>query len=75
MEYRDLYKLKEDERIARIAAEVEKGGVVAVVTDSDPGKADRYLRKLQLKVKNLEVVGRFDGPVANTVTIQVRKRA
>ncbi len=72
--FEDIADLQEDARIDRIAAEVEKGGTIAFVTDDDPGKLDRYIRKLQLKVRGLEVVDRFDGPVARTVAAKVRKR-
>ncbi len=48
-----------------------KGLTVAFITDSDPGKADRYISKLLKKFPGLKVLERFDGPVPNTVSVKV----
>ena len=70
--YLDLGDFEEDQRIETIGRTVlEQHKTVAFVTDADPGKADRYIRKLTERFPGLRVLGRFDGPVPDTVTIQV----
>lgn len=73
--YQDLGDSPEDVRIAKIGEAAETGATVAFVTDSDPGKADRYVQKLLTRFPALEVIGRFDGPVAGTVSVKVRLKA
>jgi hypothetical protein len=67
--YADLGDLPEDERI-RLAAETAlRGNVVGVVTDDEPGKPERYIRKLE--ARGVRVIDRGPGPVKNTVLIRV----
>ncbi len=67
--YADLADLPEDERI-RLAAETAKHGhVVGVVTDDEPGKPERYVRKLE--AHGVRVIDSGPGPVKNTVLIRV----
>jgi len=70
--FSDIADLNEDTRIMAIgrAAMVQKK-VVAFITDSDPGKADRYIEKLTKQFPGIVIVGRWEGPVANTVTVKV----
>lgn len=37
----------------------------------DHAKADRYVKKLREKFPTIRIIDRFDGPVANTVTVRV----
>ena len=70
--YRDLYKLSEDERIGKIGEHVvNTGDTVAVVTDADPGKAERYIKKLTTRFPGVIVLGKGPGPVKKTITIKV----
>lgn len=69
--YIDLGDEAEDTRIDAIGKAAMAGHTVAFVTDSDPGKADRYIRKLITKFPQLRVIDRFDGPVPNTVSVKV----
>jgi hypothetical protein len=70
--YADLGDLDEDSRIEIIGrAVMEQRKTVAVVTDADLGKADRYIAKLKAKFPEIVVVARFKGPVKDTVTIKV----
>ncbi len=70
--YADLGDFEEDKRIDIIGHTVMDGGkTVVFVTDSDDGKADRYVEKLKAKFPGIRVVDRFYGPVANTVTVKV----
>jgi hypothetical protein len=71
MKYKDLADQPEDDRIRQIGEAAMKGLTVAFVTDADPGKADRYVSKLLKRFPALKVLGRFDGPVENTVTVKV----
>lgn len=63
--------LPEDERIRLIGEKAMLGGVVAFITDADPGKADRYVSKLLKLFPQLRVVDRFDGPTPGAVTVKV----
>lgn len=75
--YADLGDMKEDQRIDVIGKSImamEVGRTIAFVTDSEPGKADRYIRKLTTKFPSIEVVSRFDGPVKDSVTVKIRRR-
>ncbi len=65
----DLADLPEDERI-RLAAETALcGHVVGVVTDDEPGKPERYIRKLE--AHGVRVIDRGPGPVKHTILIRV----
>lgn len=44
---------------------------VGFVVDADPGKADRYIAKLKEKFPGIVVLGKFAGPVKNTVSVKV----
>ncbi len=70
--FKDIADSGEESRIDQIAAEIEKGLVVGFVVDNDEN-ADRYIRKLQLKVKLLEIDHRGPGPVENTVLVRAKK--
>lgn len=68
----DLHELPEDERIRVIGETVMRSGKSAAVpTDSDPGKAERYAKKLRERFPGIIVEGPFDGPVAGVRTITV----
>lgn len=70
--YADLGDFEEDQRIDAIGhMAMAHGKTVAFVTDADPGKADRYIRKLQERFPGIRVIERFDGPVAGTVSVKV----
>lgn len=69
--YKDIADHNEDMRIGMIGKAVMAGKTVAFITDSDPGKADRYIAKLLKRFPGVRIVGRFDGPVENTVTVKV----
>jgi hypothetical protein len=71
MRYQDLGDLQEDARIDQIGQRAMMGGVIAFVTDADPGKADRYIAKLAAKFPQVKVIERFNGPVAGTVSVKV----
>jgi hypothetical protein len=65
--FADLADLPEDERIAIIVRTASAGNVVGVVVDDDQA-ADRYIRKLNARVR---VIDRQAGPVKGTVLIRV----
>ena len=70
----DVADLYEDERIRQIGETtmaLPVGKTVGFVTDDEEGKADRYIRKLLKRFPELQVKSRFDGPVANTVSVVV----
>lgn len=72
MKYRDLADMDEDERILGIGNEVTLGRkTVAFIMDSEPGKADRYIDKLQKRFPGVRILWRGDGPVPNTVAVKV----
>ncbi len=53
----DLHKLSEDQRITVIGEYClsHPGEIVAVPTDDDPGKPERYKRKIETKYPQLKV--------------------
>lgn len=70
--YADIADFEEDKRINIIGRTVMEGRkTAAFVTDADPGKADRYVRKLKERFPGIVILGRFDGPVAGSVTVKV----
>jgi len=72
--YADLGDHDEDKRIRIIVAQVMLGKTVGVVTDSDPGKADRYVEKVKAALPGVPVnVERSPGPVPNTVLLRFKK--
>ena len=72
-EYADLGDLAEDMRIDMIGrAVVEQQRSVAFIVDDEPGKAERYIKKLQEKFPNkIRVIARGKGPVAETQFVKV----
>ncbi len=70
--YVDIADFEEDKRIAIIGdMAMKRRQRVAFVTDSDPGKAERYISKLKAKFPGIRIVDFFKGPVAGTVTVKV----
>lgn len=70
----DAADLAEDRRITMIGETAMKtGGKIGFITDSDPGKAERYIKKLLTRFPQLTVVDRFDGPADGTVTVSVQR--
>ena len=70
--FADIADEDEDQRIRIIGhrAMVHKERV-AFVTDSDEGKADRYIAKLKQQFPGIRILERGDGPVENTVYVKV----
>ena len=70
--FKDIADNSEDERIREIGEKTmcEKL-VVGFVTDSEAGKAERYIRKLQERFPGIRVIYQGDGPVAETVLVKV----
>jgi len=74
--YTDLFELSEDDRIALIGSYVTlHDEAVSIVTDGDPGKAERYIEKLTTRFPMVEVFARGKGSVKKTVYFKVRKKA
>lgn len=70
----DAADLAEDKRITMIGETAMKtGGKIGFVTDSDPGKAERYIKKLLTRYPQLTVIGRCDGPTEGMVTVSVQR--
>lgn len=70
--YKDISDETEDARIKQIGEFVMGRKEPAVfITDDDPGKADRYIKKLQERFPGIHVVDRFDGPTPGVVTVRV----
>lgn len=72
--YADLHKLSEDDRIQQIGERAMRGGIIGFVTDSDAGKAERYLLKLFVSFPDLELVDKSAGPVPNTVLCRIKRK-
>jgi len=70
--YVDIANMEEDSRIDTIGQTVMKHRkTVAFMTDSDPGKAERYIAKLKAKFPGIRIVDFFNGPVPGAVTVKV----
>lgn len=67
--YVDLADMPEDERILVAADAAKAGHVVGVVTDDEPGKPERYIRKLE--AHGVRIIDRAKGPVKHCVTIRI----
>ena len=67
--FADLADLPEDERIRLAAEAAARGNVVGVVTDDEPGKPERYIRKFE--ARGVRIIDRGLGPVKNTVLIRI----
>lgn len=70
--FADLHELSEDQRIEVIGRTVvEMGKTVGVVVDDEPGKAERYIRKLRERFPGAVVLSQEKGPVAGAVTLKI----
>jgi len=70
--YADIADYDEDERIHQIGEKTMREKlVVGFITDSEKGKAERYVRKLQERFPGIRVLYQGDGPVADTVLVKV----
>ena len=74
MPYADLHSRPEDDRITLIGAKAMQGGVIAFITDADPGKADRYIAKLLAQFPELRVIDQQAGPTAGAVTVRLCRK-
>lgn len=75
--YADLGDQDEDQQIETIARTVnalQPGKVVAVCTDQEEGKLQRYLEKLLAKIPGMDIVDIFDGPTLGIVTARIRRK-
>lgn len=72
MKYADIADHDEDTRIDIIGRTVMgQKKTVAFVTDGEPGKAQRYIDKLQSRFPGIRVLEQWNGPVPDTVTVKV----
>jgi hypothetical protein len=70
--YIDLHSIDEDKRIDTIGhAVMVHRSIADVITDAEPGKAERYIAKLKAKFPGIQILERFDGPTPGAVTVKV----
>lgn len=70
--YKDIADLPEDERIQKIGkAAMEHRLVTGFFTDDEPGKAERYISKLQERFPGISIRYRGPGLVDGTVFVKV----
>ena len=68
----DLHRFQEDARIDAIGTTALKHNFkVGFVVDNEPGKPDRYIKKLLEKYPMLEVLHREAGPTPGAYTVIV----
>lgn len=73
--FADLADLPEDDRIKLIGQYVtDNGGRIAVVVDNEPGKADRYIRKITTRFPEVELHHMHAGPVENCTSLTFRRK-
>lgn len=67
----DMHRLSEDQRIEMIGHTVtEHGKTVGVCVDDEPGKPERYVRKMQRRFPTVVLLDRIKGPVKGVVTLK-----
>jgi len=71
--YADVADLEEDKRIDIIGEHAMQKLKVAFCVDDEPGKADRYIKKLLTKFPELTLKERFLGPTPGVETVIVIK--
>jgi len=71
--YADIADFDEDKRIEIIAEQCNRGKLIMFIVE-DHEKADRYVRKLQTKVRAIQEIARGEGPVAGTIFVKVAVR-
>lgn len=70
--YADLADMPEDQRIDVIGNMILRTGkTAAVCTDDEPGKPERYIRKILNKFPTLSIGKTVKGPTPGCVFIQV----
>jgi len=70
--YVDLGDFGENERIETIGHQVMvHQQTVGFIVEDDPGKADRYITKLEKKFPGIRIISRGRGPVGHTVLVKV----
>lgn len=70
--YADIADYEEDERIGMIGHQVmDHKKTVAFIVDDIKGKAERYIAKLQERFPGIQIIGRGQGPVPETVYVKV----
>jgi hypothetical protein len=65
--------LDEDTRIDLIGKHAMAGQKIGFHVDDEPGKADRYIKKLLTKFPELKIEHRFKGPTPGVETVIVIK--
>lgn len=67
--YVDLHTETEDMSIEEIGRAAMRGLKVAVVLDDEPGKLERYLRKLRDRYPKVRVIEQFKSPTPGVVSV------
>lgn len=73
----DIADQQEDDRIRTICIHATSHGkdyITGFFTDSDPGKAERYIKKLLERFPVLMVIDQTPGPVSGVVLVRVRQK-
>ena len=68
--FADIADLSEDDRITAIGNRAMTGEVVGFITDDEPGKAERYIRKLAKRFPKVVILDQKPGPVARTTLVR-----
>lgn len=76
MRYEEMHHLPEDILIARIGeqAEARPWKVIALITDDEPGKPERYIKKLTERFPTIMIIDQFKGPVEGCITVRLECR-
>lgn len=71
-QYSDLGDLPEDERIQIIGSRaIDHGEKVGFFVGDEPGKPERYIKKLREQFPAIQILYRGKGPIPGTVFITV----
>jgi hypothetical protein len=72
----DLYDQAEDQRIETIGKLImSRRSLCGVCVDDEPGKPERYVKKVLERFPAIELVDQSKGPVEGVVTLRFRPKA
>lgn len=72
----DMHRFKEDDRIRAIGNYcMDTGDKAGIIVENEPGKRERYIKKLTEWFPMVEVADLHDGPTEGTVMFTARRKS
>lgn len=72
--FADIADFDEDHRIkiiGELVMKLEPGRASAFITDDEPGKAERYIRKLKERFPGVQILQALKDPTSGTVLVKI----